>query len=274
MDYINSSILGIIQGLTEFLPISSTAHLIIVPFLLKIKEGLLKSLTFDIFLHGGTLLAVIIYYRDKIIKLIVKFFEGIFDKNKRDDVNFKLSIFIILATLPAFFFGYFFKDLIEQIFRTPIFSALFLIIFAILLFIADRIKNKSKDIEKLNFFDALIIGFFQAIALLPGVSRSGITITAGLFLGYNRKDAAEFSFLLSIPVILGALVFGIKDLVKSGINDNFIILITGFIFAFLSGIIAIKFLLSYVKRFSYLIFIIYRITFGTLILILIFLGKI
>ncbi len=274
MHYINSSILGIVQGLTEFLPVSSTAHLIIIPFLLKIKEELLKSLAFDIFLHGGTLLAVIIYYRDKIIKLIIKFFEGIFNKDKRDDADFKLSIFIILATFPAFVFGYFFKDLIEQIFRKPIFPALFLIIFAVLLFIADRIKNKGKDIKNLNFFDALIIGFFQAIALLPGVSRSGITITAGLFLGYNRKDAAEFSFLLSIPAISGALIFGVKDLVKSGINDNLIILITGFIFAFLSGIIAIKFLLSYVKKFSYLIFVIYRIIFGTLILVFIFWGKI
>lgn len=274
MDYINSAILGLVQGFTEFLPVSSTAHLVIVPYLFKIKDEFLNSLAFDIFLHSGTLLAVLIYYKDKIIKIFFSFFDGIFDKKKRD-ADFKLGLYIILASLPAFIFGYFLNDIIGQVFRKPVFPALFLIVFAVLLFVADRIRKTEKGLDKINFFDALIIGLFQAIALLPGVSRSGITITAGLFLGYKRTDAAEFSFLLSIPVILGAVVFGLKDIIGQKINDvEMAVLITGFIFAFLSGVIAIKFLLSFVKRFTYLIFVIYRILLGSIILALILSGKI
>ncbi len=271
MDFVNSAILGLVQGFTEFLPISSTAHLIIVPFLLKIKEEFLKSLVFDVFLHSGTLLAVLIYYKNKIIKIIVAFLKGIYNKDKRENIDFKLALYIIFASLPAFIFGYFFKDIIERVFRNPVFPALFLIIFAILLLLADRKKNQEKELAKLNFIDAITIGFFQVIALLPGVSRSGITITAGLFLGYKRTDAAEFSFLISIPVISGAVVFSIKDILEKKTDSaDLIILITGFVFAFLSGIIAIKFLLSYVKKFSYLIFVVYRIILGFIILLLLF----
>ena len=274
MDYFNSIILGIIQGLTEFLPVSSTAHLILIPKLLKIKEALLNSMAFDIFLHLGTLFAVVLFYWQKLLKILKSFFSGIFSVDERKTIDFKIGVYLIIGTLPAFLFGYFLKDIIETIFRGTFYVASFLILFSFFLLIADKIKNAGREINDMNIMDAIIIGCFQAIALLPGVSRSGISITAGLLRGFKRADAAEFSFLLSIPAIFGAVVFGTKDLLKYGVDGNLLILISGFIFSFLSGFFAIKFLISFVKKYSYLIFVIYRVIFGIIIIVFAILNKI
>lgn len=267
MDYINSIILGVVQGLTEFLPVSSTAHLILVPKLLKMKEALLNSMAFDIFLHLGTLLAVILFYWKKLLRILKSFFQGIISVKKREAIDFKIGVYLIIGTLPAFLVGYFLKDIIETVLRGTFYVASFLILFSFFLLVADRIKNSGREINNMNFMDAIVIGCFQAIALLPGVSRSGISITAGLLRGFKREEAAEFSFLLSVPAISGAVIFGAKDLLKYGIGENFLILFLGFIFSFLSGFLAIKFLISFVKRYSYLIFVIYRVIVGVIILV-------
>lgn len=271
MDIIHSFILGVVQGLTEFLPVSSSAHLVLLPKIINLKNEFLNSLTFDVLLHSGTLLAVLIYYREKIVKLLVGFFKGIFNKQERNNTEFKLSIFLILATVPALFAGAFLNDYAESNFRNPVLIALVLIVFAFFLLYADR-KNTGKEINNLTLKDALIIGCFQAIAIIPGVSRSGITITAALLLGFKRQDAAEFSFLLSIPVIFGAFVFEISDVIKHGVYESISVLLTGFISSFISGFVAILFLINFVKKNSYLPFVVYRVLLGVLIIGLFFKG--
>jgi len=266
LDIIYSFLLGVVQGLTEFLPISSSAHLVLLPEILNLKSEILCSLTFDVVLHFGTLMAVLIYFRKKITSLLIAFFEGAFNSRKRNIEDFKLSVYIIIATIPAFLAGFFLSDYAEKIFRKPVLISCVLIIFAIFLFIADRNKNLLKDINKITIKDALIIGCFQVFALIPGVSRSGITITAALLLGLKREDSAEFSFLLSVPVILGAFVFKISEVFKVGSGDNILVLLTGFISAFVAGFLAILFLINFVKKNSFLLFVIYRILLGIIII--------
>lgn len=272
MDIIHSFLLGVVQGLTEFLPVSSSAHLVLLPKIINFKNEFLHSLTFDVLLHSGTLLAVLIYYREKIIKLLNSFFKGIFNKQERNNTEFKLSIFLISATIPALLIGAFLNDYAESKFRSPVLIALVLIVFGFFLLYADSKKNIGKDINNLTLKDALIIGCFQAIAIIPGVSRSGITITAALLLGFKRQDAAEFSFLLSIPVIFGAFVFEIPDVIKHGVYENISILLTGFISSFIAGFVAILFLINFVKKNSYLPFVIYRVLLGILIIGLVLKG--
>lgn len=265
LDIIHSFLLGIIQGLTEFLPISSSAHLVLVPKIMKIKSEILHSLTFDVVLHFGTLVAVLLYFRKKIINIFICFLDGVFNSQKRDTFDFKLSVCLIAATIPAFLAGFFLNDYAEKIFRNPLLIAVVLIAFAMLLFFADKNKNLFKNINQITIKDALIIGCFQALAIMPGVSRSGITITAALFLGFKREDSTEFSFLLSVPVILGAFIFKIDDILKFGISENIALLLIGFISSFIAGFIAIFFLINFVKRNSFLPFVIYRILLGLVI---------
>ncbi|MCX8093818.1 MAG: undecaprenyl-diphosphatase UppP [Candidatus Goldbacteria bacterium] len=272
MDIIHSFLLGIVQGLTEFLPISSSAHLVLVPKILKTKSELLNSLTFDVVLHAGTLMAVLIYYLKKIKNLTIAFFNGIFDVEKRKILDFKLSFFLLVATIPAFLAGYFFNEYAENTFRSPLLIAIIFILFALFLLFADKKKGLFKDIEHITLKEAIIIGCFQALAIIPGVSRSGITITAALLLGFKRDSSAEFSFLLSVPVIFGAFIFKIKDAFKLVTNDNFLIFLVGFVSSFIAGFIAIFFLINFVKKNSYLPFVVYRILLGGVIIFLFFKG--
>lgn len=265
MDIIHSFLLGIVQGLTEFFPISSSAHLVLVPKIMKVKSEILHSLTFDVILHFGTLLAVLLYFREKIINIFICFFNGVFNLKKRDTSDFKLSVSLIVAIIPTFLVGIFFNDYAERIFRNPLLIAIVLITFAIFLFFADKNNRLFKNINQITIKDALIIGCFQALAIMPGVSRSGITITAALFLGFNREDSAEFSFLLSVPVIFGAFIFKIGDILKFGMGENIALLLSGFISSFIAGFIAIFFLINFVKRNSFLPFVIYRILLGLII---------
>ncbi len=266
LDIIYSLLLGVVQGLTEFLPVSSSAHLVLIPKILNLKSEILNSLTFDVILHSGTLMAVLIYFRKKIIRLLIAFFKGAFNSRERNTEDFKLSVYIIIATIPAFLAGFFFNDYAENIFRNPVLIACVLIVFAVFLFIADKNKNLSKDMNKITVKDALIIGCFQMLAIIPGVSRSGITITAALLSGMKREDSAEFSFLLSVPVIAGAFVFKTGEVLKTGMGDNSAIFFAGFFSAFVAGFLAILFLINFVKKNSFLLFVIYRILLGIIII--------
>ncbi len=268
MELIQSFLLGIIQGLTEFLPVSSSGHLAVFPVIMGSESKLLNSMAFDVFLHGGTLIGVLLFFRKRIVEIISGFFKGIASKSAREDINFKLGIYIIAATIPAVIVALLFKDSIESVFRGPTIIAVNLIAFGIILFIADRKGGNIKGMDNIKFADALIIGCLQAIALMPGVSRSGITITAALFLGYKREDAAEFSFLLSIPAITGAFIFTLPDLAKSGLDNSVLLIIVGFLAAGISGMLAIKFLLAFVKKHSYMPFVIYRVVLGVFILLM------
>lgn len=243
-------VLGIIQGFAEFLPISSTAHLVLVPWFFK-WEGLLDSLTFDVALHAGTLVSILICFWRDILDIITK--------------RFKMVLLIGLATIPAGLAGVLLKDRIEGVFRTPELIALMLIVFGMVMWVAERAKKKKKMAD-VGFFGAIFIGCAQAVALIPGVSRSGITISAGLGAGLKREEAARFSFMLSIPVIAGAVLLEGRKVLKSPEQFDFALIGAGFLASAITGVIAIKFLLSYLRNHSMNVFIIYRFILAGLIL--------
>ena len=264
MQYINAAIFGIIQGITEFLPISSSGHLAILHKIIDSPFGK-NELGFDVALHLASLLAVILFFRKDILLLVKSFFN--ICKGKFDQYA-KLVFFMILATIPAAFAGYFLEDLIDSRFRSINTIIAMLVIGGILLLFAERFTAKYYDINKLNWNKSLFIGFAQAIALIPGTSRSGITITAGLFCGLKREAAVRFSFLLSIPIILGASIVKIPELARSELFTNeFYVLLTGFLFSFLSAFLTIKYFMRFIKKQSFMPFVFYRFALSLILII-------
>lgn len=268
MSFFQVITLAFIQGISEFLPVSSSGHLIFIPKILSWQD---QGLAFDTIMHLATLLAVILFFRKRILTILKSFFS----KSKEEYVlkNKKIAYLILVATLPAVFFGFLFENYIDSYFRSSYIVAFNLIFWAIVLFFADYFNRKieqRKTIENISLKNSIFIGFAQALALLPGTSRSGITISAGLFSKFNKQDAIEFSFLLSIPVIAGAGLLQIIKLFKNGLGDiSLLSLSLGFLVAFLSGLLAIKFLLEIVRKWNFLPFVIYRIILGLSILLFI-----
>ena len=245
-------LLSLIQGVSEFLPISSAAHLILASNIYEFKN---QSLLIDISLHLGSLLAILFYFRNEIFNL----------KN-----NLNLFYKIIVATLPLIIIGYFlYSTGIIYEFRNIKVIAWTTFVGAILLHIADRRKIFNNLENSFNFKSALIIGLFQIIALIPGTSRAGITITAGRILGFDRTDSTKISFYLSIPALAGASVIGIKDLLKENIEFNFIVL-AGIFLSFIFSLITIKYFLKFIKKFSFKIFVFYRIILSLILLYIIY----
>ncbi|MEY4344139.1 MAG: hypothetical protein RI970_834 [Pseudomonadota bacterium] len=243
-------ILGIVQGIAEFLPISSNAHLIMVEQLLDYHN---HNEILNLVFHLGSLLAIITYFFAELLGLLKKP---------------KMIFNIIAATIPVIIIGYFvhkFRLINYEYFSIKI-IAITLIVFGIILFISDKINHSKILYKDLNLKSSLIIGLFQIISLIPGVSRSGITLTAGRFLGYSRFEAAKFSFFLSIPTTAGACFLGVLDLIKTNNSDLNYIAIIGFITSFLSSYLTIKFFLSFISKFNLNIFIYYRIILGVFIL--------
>ena len=247
-------ILGLLQALGEFLPISSSAHLVLFSFF---TNGDYQGLTFDVMLHLATLIAVCSYFWKDLLVLTKK---GLTEPKSEDG---RLFWYIGLATIPAAVAGYFLEDIAETTFREPWVLALTLIIFALLLFIADR-KGKQNIKDNLSLKIMMLIGCAQALALVPGVSRSGITITAALFLGLTRSQGAKISFLLSMPIIAGAAVLKISHISLSQIDAP---LMAGFLSALIGGFLVIKFLMKYIQKHNFDIFVYYRIALGILILL-------
>jgi len=234
-------ILSIIQGVSEFLPVSSAAHLIVASNIYEFKN---QSLLIDISLHLGSLLAILFYFK-----------EDIFNLKKNINLFYKIAI----GTIPLIFFGFllYSTDLIHQ-FRNIKVIAWATLFFGILLYIADKNKFLKKIDTDFNIKSVLVIGFFQVLALIPGVSRAGITITAGRILGFDRTDSTKISFYLSIPALMGASALGIKDLFKENIEFNFFVLI-GIFLSFLFSLATIRIFLGFLKKFSLNIFVFYRI---------------
>lgn len=259
MSLMSAIILGAIQGITEFLPISSSAHLILLPWFFKIEEVGIDKLAFDVALHFGTLLAILSIYGRRFFDLVK---EGLSDIK---GLRFKDSLFlkICIATIPAALFGLFCKDIIEGHLRTPYVAAASLAIVAILMVVSERLYTPGRGI---TFFVAILVGIAQAVALIPGVSRSGITITAGIFLGLRREEAVDFSFLLSIPIILGTFLYEFKDL--KGLESNLSVYIGGVLSAFVFGVLSLGFLIRFLKRYSLDIFALYRLLLALFIIIL------
>jgi undecaprenyl-diphosphatase len=256
-------VLGLVQGLGEFLPISSSAHLIIVPWLFKWRD---PGLGFDVALHMGTLIAVVAYFRNDILLLLRGFWHSLF-KSTRDlqnNIYQKLSWLLIIATIPAAIIGKLLDDAAERTLRQPLLIAFDLAAFGIILWVIDRWAKQEKNLDKITKGNALAIGFSQALALLPGVSRSGATMITARALKFTRADAARFSFLMSIPIIFGAGVFKLPEFHQGVTTPE---LVVGFAAAAISGFLSIKYLIRYLGGHSFNIFVIYRLLLAGLILI-------
>ena len=253
MDVIQAIIIGIVQGLTEFLPISSSAHLVLVPEVL----GVQGSLAFDTVLHVGTLAAVFTYFWNDIVHMVRAFLSSIgdiplgnFREGIREDRFKRLAWMVIIGTVPAGLAGVLFKDFFEALFSSTVAVGFFLIVTGLLLWGSERVSrgvSEKLSIEKLGVRNSLIIGCAQALAIAPGISRSGATISAGLFLGFERELVARYSFLLSIPAILGAALVQVKD-ISVGFDLLGASMIAGFLAAAVSGYAAIKFFLKLIKE--------------------------
>jgi len=261
MDISQQILLAIVQGLTEFLPISSSAHLILVPKLLGWAD---QGLSFDVAVHVGTLSAVIVYFREE-LKLMAQDWVQSITKRKQTE-NSRLAWGVLIGTIPVGLFGLFFKDIIETSLRSPFVIALSTIIFGLLLWWADARGKRERNEYSLSLKDILIIGVAQAIALIPGTSRSGITITAGLMLGLSRTAAARFSFLLSIPVIVLAGLLSTLDLMTGSSHIDWQILISAAAISALTAYLSIHFFLKLLDKISMLPFVIYRLLLGVILL--------
>ena len=269
MDKILEGILyGIIQGLTEFIPISSTAHVRVVPALLGWQD---PGAAYTAVIQIGTLLATLVYFREDIGNLIKGFINALKTRNFSDPYA-RLSILIIAGTIPISFFGLTLKKYIEGDFRGLYVISASLILLAILLYIAEKVADHKKELKVITILDGIIIGFAQAVALIPGSSRSGTTITAGLFCGLKRETAARYSFLLSIPAVALSGFYELYSERKELLNENVFGLIVSTLVSGIVGYFAIAFLINYLKTRSNLLFIIYRIALGIIILVLLSMG--
>lgn len=268
MEIIQAIIYGIIQGLTEFIPISSTAHIRVIPALLGWKD---PGAAYTAVIQIGTLIATLIYFRDDISHMISSVINSVRQKNFKDYYT-RLSIMIIIGTIPISVFGLLFKKVIESEARGLYVVASSLIVLAVILYIAEKVSVKQKEITDILYKDGFLIGLAQVLALIPGSSRSGVTITAGLFCGLKRDVTARFSFLLSIPAVLLSGLFELYSEWDALLKANAFSLVIATVVSAVVGYMAIAFLISYLKTRSNLLFIIYRIVIGIIILVLLYIG--
>jgi len=255
MDLINSIFLGLLQGVGEFLPISSSAHLYLYSYLLNLKY---QGLYFDVFLHLGTLFAIFFYFFNEIKNIVFSAIKNPIGK------DFKFLFYIFVATIPGGVAGLLLDDYAEKVFRNPVIVSFSLVFFSILIWVIDRkASGNNKNEENFDIRSAIIAGIFQSIAIIPGASRSGMTIISLLLMNYSRYSAARISFFMAMPIIFAAGILEIRKLSLVGISPELII---GFLSSFVSGIFSIKFLLSYLKTKDMKLFIVYRILLGIFVL--------
>ncbi|MDO8668828.1 MAG: undecaprenyl-diphosphate phosphatase [Candidatus Buchananbacteria bacterium] len=264
MDYLLSIIAGIIQGLTEFLPISSSGHLVLFHDIFGFHFP--DELLFDVTLHLGTLLAVVLFFYHDIEKIIRGFFSSLVNWNLKNNYNQRMAWLVLIGTLPAALAGYFFEDFIVNNLRSPLIVALMFIIVGFLFFVFEKYSKRQKDIQMVTPLDSLVVGLAQILSLVPGVSRSGITIIAGLGRKMKREDAAKFSFLISAPIIFGAALKKILE-INSVSEVNLIVLLLGVVSSAITGYLTIKYLIKYLSNHSLNIFAWYRLIIGCLTLI-------
>ena len=260
-------IMGTVQGLTEFLPISSSGHLIVVPFLLGITDPFLTSLEFSVIINIGTLAALLIYFWRDWVRLVPAFFATVRDRSIQADTERRLALLLAIATVPALIVGFLLHDL-ENLLREPGLVALMLVVGAAVLWTAERVGSRSKLALDLPASSAFGIGAAQALALVPGISRSGISISAGLFAGLRREEAARFSFLMATPIITAASAYEVLQVVRGeGPPIEVGPLLVGLAASFVFGILAISVLLRYLRTHSTDIFVAYRIVLATIVLV-------
>jgi undecaprenyl-diphosphatase len=281
MVFMQAIILGLVQGLTEFIPISSSAHLVIIPWLFSWNNAAIDSLTFDVALHMGTLFALLVFFRSDWIRIVRAGCASIAERKIGDDVDRRMAWYLVIGSIPGALIGAAAEHKIEKLFHTPnmpiqphaiIVMGIIIAVFAVVMLMAERLVRHTRDIKGVSFKDALIIGCAQALAVFPGVSRSGATITAGLALGFQREAAARFSFLLSTPIIAGA---GAKSLFKvykefhtgALTHADFMLFPIGVVVAAISGFFCIKFLLKFLQKNSTAVFAYYRWVLAAVVII-------
>lgn len=265
MTILQATILGIIQGLTELLPISSSAHLFLIPWIFKWNV----PDSFDVALHFGTLLAIGIFFFRDWIKLIGGGFKTLIKKEKTSEG--KMFWYIVIATIPGGIIGFILDHFLEDYLTKPIIIAIALILMGIILYLADKNCKSETEYENMNLKQTFLIGLSQCLAFIPGVSRSGVTMTAGRVMGVKREAVAKYSFMLSAPIVLAATVFKLGDFLKYFAIANLteiIAFILGVLVSFIVGIVVIKFLLDYLKKGSFKIFAIYRIILGLIVIVI------
>ena len=260
MDLLQSIILGAIQGITEFFPVSSTAHLVLFPWFFSWTD---QGLPFNVALHMGSLIAIIYYFWRDWILIIKEFLDSVFKGSFEGCPNGKTGLYLIIATVPGALAGLLFEEYAAGLLRHPLSIAFSLSFFGVVLYFSDRISKKTKTVGEINIVDCIIIGLSQALAIIPGVSRSGITITGAMFRNLNREEAAKFSFLLGAPLIAGAGVFEARHLESSQVMS--LPFVAGVIASALFAFLAIKYLLRFVRKSSYTVFVIYRLALAVLI---------
>ena len=256
MDIYQALILGIVQGLTELLPISSSAHLFLIPWFMN-WNNIPES--FDVALHFGTLLAIGLFFFKDWISLLKGGIEYVFKKKKTSEG--KMFLYLIIATIPGGAIGFILDKYAEDLLTKPLIISITLIIMGIVLYLVDKTCKKETDYEKLSFKQTFLIGLSQSLAFIPGVSRSGITMTTGRLLGVKREAVAKYSFMLSAPIVLAATIYKMKEFVFS------ISFLIGVFTSFFVGVIVIKFLLEYLKKGSFKAFAYYRVVVGIIIII-------
>ncbi|MCZ6469319.1 MAG: undecaprenyl-diphosphate phosphatase [Candidatus Dadabacteria bacterium] len=258
-----SIILGAIQGITEFFPVSSTAHLVLLPWFFSWTD---QGLPFNVALHMGSLIAIIYYFWRDWILIIKEFLQSVLKGSFEGRPNGKTGLYLVIATVPGALAGLLFEEYAAGLLRHPLSIAFSLSFFGVILYFSDRVSKKNKTVGEMNIVDCIIIGLSQALAIIPGVSRAGITITGAMFRNLNREEAAKFSFLLGAPLIAGAGVFEARHLEYSAVMS--VPFIAGVLASAVFAFLAIKYLLRFVRKSSYTVFVIYRLGLAVLIVFL------
>jgi undecaprenyl-diphosphatase len=269
MTLLQALLLGIVQGLTEFLPVSSSAHLVLVPWILGWNLPAEAGFLFDVLVQGGTLVAVLAYFRRELYDLVRAAVEGILRGKPWGTPRARLAWILIVATIPASIAGVVLKSSVEKAFSTPVMVSAFLVVTAFLLWLGERYHRGSREMDDLTVRDALVIGLWQAVSLFPGISRSGATIAGGLFRGMERAEAARFSFLMSVPVMIGANLIALLDLAQMpNFAQQAAPLVVGFGAAAVVGFASIHWLLRFLTRRPLTVFSVYCLLagLGTLLL--------
>lgn len=272
--YVEPVVMGVVQGLGEFLPISSSAHLILVPWFFGWQGGVVDSLTFDVALHIGTLVALVVYFWRDWLDLLravpgllawtLAYLRG--ERGRHRQLSEHILSSVIIATIPGAVIGVLLEDVAERALRAPLLIAVTLTVLGVLLYAIDRLRPRTKPLDQISWRDSLLIGLAQACALIPGVSRSGGTITMGRLLTFDRSAAARYSFLLSAPITAAAVVLKIPDILRIPASeiDTFLI---GILVSGAVGALAIGFLLSYIRRAGFGVFAVYRVALAALVVL-------
>ncbi len=270
LSVLEALLLGVVQGVTEFLPVSSSGHLVLVPEFFNISQ---PTVAFDVFLHLATLVAVLGYFARDVSKIVLSVVApGRLGSRQEVKSWRRLLLWLVIGSIPAGVAGFLLSDFFEGLFSSTLAVGVFLVVTSLLLWGADfavgRVKREPMELGRMRAADALIVGFFQALAIAPGLSRSGATIAAGTFLGFDRSSAARFSFLLSIPAILGAFLFKLQDIGEAVAGTSAAAYVVGAVAAAISGFLAVHFLLRYVRKHRLRVFAVYTVALGLFVIVL------